>query len=65
MRWGLMVLAVLVLLFVTFQGVKTKKSKKEMQKEMQKEKMWGEETNSVIDRRSGLPRFIQRIIMPR
>ena len=65
MRWGLMVLAVLVLLFVTFQGVKTKKSKKEMEKEMEKEKLWGEETNSVIDSRSGLPRFIQKIIMPR
>ena len=65
MRWGLMVLAVLVLLFVTFQGVKTKKSKKEMEKEMEKEKLWGEETNSVIDSRSGLPRVIQKIIMPR
>lgn len=65
MRWGLMVLAVLVLFFVTFQGVKTKKSKKELQKEMEKEKLWGEETNSVIDGRSGLPRFIQKIIMPR
>lgn len=65
MRWGLMVLAVLVLLFVTFQGVKTKKGKKEIQQEMQKEKMWGEETNTLIDSRSGLPRFIQRIIMPR
>jgi hypothetical protein len=65
MRWGLMVLAVLVLLFVTFQGVKTKKSKKEIQQEIQKEKMWGEETNTLIDSRSGLPRFIQKIIMPR
>ena len=65
MRWGLMILAVLVLLFVTFQGVKKKTNEKEIKREINKKKLWGEETNSLIDHKSGLPRFIQRIIMPR
>jgi len=65
MRWGLMFLAICVLLFVTVQGVRTNKDEKKVKQQKQTEKMWAEETNSLIDHKSGLPRFIQQIVMPR
>ena len=63
-RWVLMVLALLVLIGVTMMGVRKKpdKNKKRVRDE---EELWGESKKGVIDSKSGLPRFIQRIVMPR
>ncbi len=63
-RWVLMVLALLVLIGVTVMGVRKKpdKNKKKTQDEAE---LWGESKGGVIDPKSGLPRFIQRIVMPR
>ena len=45
-------------------GVRKKpdKNKKKTQDEAE---LWGESKGGVIDPKSGLPRFIQRIVMPR
>ena len=45
-------------------GVK-KKSRKKLKKEMREQELWGEKKDQLIDEKSGLPKFIQRIIMPR
>ena len=63
MRWLFMILAVIVLILVTMIGVK-KKSRKKLKKEIREEDLWGEK-DQLIDEKSGLPKFIQRIIMPR
>ena len=64
MRWLFMILAVIVLILVTMIGVK-KKSRKKLKKEIREEDLWGEKKDQLIDEKSGLPKFIQRIIMPR
>ena len=64
MRWLFMILAVIVLILVTMIGVK-KKSRKKLKKEIREEELWGEKKDQLIDEKSGLPKFIQRIIMPR
>ena len=64
MRWLFMILAVIVLILVTMIGVK-KKSRKKLKKEMREQELWGEKKDQLIDEKSGLPKFIQRIIMPR
>ena len=63
-RWVLMVLALLVLIGVTVMGVR-KKPDKNKKKVKDEEDLWGESKTGSIDPKSGLPRFIQRIVMPR
>ena len=63
-RWVLMVLALLVLIGVTVMGVR-KKPDKNKKKVKDEEDLWGESKKGSIDPKSGLPRFIQRIVMPR
>tara|TARA_B100001093_G_C26818819_1_gene1010961 strand:+ start:1602 stop:1796 length:195 start_codon:yes stop_codon:yes gene_type:complete len=64
MRWLFMILAVIVLILVTIMNVK-KNSKKKLEKKKREEDLWGEKKDQLIDEKSGLPKFIQRIIMPR
>jgi len=59
-----MVLALMVLIGVTVMSVRKKPdmNKKRVKDE---EDLWGESKGGLIDPKSGLPRFIQRIVMPR
>ena len=59
-----MILALMVLIGVTVMSVRKKpdKNKKRVKDE---EDLWGENKSGIIDPKSGLPRFIQKIVMPR
>lgn len=54
----------MVLIGVTVMSVRKKPdmNKKRVKDE---EDLWGESKGGLIDPKSGLPRFIQRIVMPR
>jgi hypothetical protein len=53
-----------VLIGVTVMGVR-KQPDKNKKKEQDDKELWGESKKGAIDPKSGLPRFIQRIVMPR
>jgi len=59
-----MILALVVLIGVTVMGVR-KQPDKNKKKEQDDKELWGESKKGAIDPKSGLPRFIQRIVMPR
>jgi hypothetical protein len=63
-RWILMILALMVLIGVTVMGV-SKKPDKNKKRVKDEENLWGENKSGIIDPKSGLPRFIQKIVMPR